>query len=286
MQVLEYLEQRARFLAGLEYITGAEKVIIGIPFDSTTSFRPGARLAPYRVREVSESIEEFSAYQDRSLEDLAFFDAGDVMVPFGNVLESLRRIEYSALGLLEMEKKVFAIGGEHLVSLPLINACHKHYPDLCVVQLDAHADLRNDYLGEELSHATVMRRVFDLLGEDRIFQLGIRSGTADEFAFARDNTRLYRDEVAGAIPSVLEIIGNRPVYITLDIDVLDPAYAPGTGTPEGGGISSRELIHSLHRLGELNVVGFDIMEISPPYDSGDITSILGAKLMREALLLF
>lgn len=286
MQVLEYMEQKAKFLAGLEYITGADKVIIGLPFDSTTSFRPGARLAPYRIREVSESIEEYSMYQDRSLEDLAFFDAGDVVVPFGNIQESLRRIEYSAAGLLEMDKKIFAMGGEHLASLPLIKACHHAYPDLCVVQLDAHADLREDYLGEKLSHASVMRRVFELLGEDRIFQLGVRSGAREEFMFARDNTRMYRDEVIGAIPSVIEIIGARPVYVTVDIDVLDPAYAPGTGTPEGGGISSRELIQSLLRLGELNVVGFDLVEISPPYDGGDITSILGAKIMREALLAY
>lgn len=286
MQVLEYMEQKARFMAGLEYITGADKVIIGLPFDSTTSFRPGTRHAPYRIREVSEGIEEYSMYQDRSLEELPFFDAGDVIIPPGNVQESLRRIEYSAAGLLEMDKKVFAIGGEHLVSLPLIKACQEKYTDMCVVQFDAHADLREDYMGERFSHASVMKRVWEILGPDRIFQLGIRSGAREEFQFARDNTRMYRDEVLGAIPSIIEIIGERPVYITVDIDVLDPAYAPGTGTPEGGGISTRELIQSLHRLGELNVVGFDLVEISPPLDCGDITAILGAKIMREALLLF
>ncbi len=286
MPGLQHLEQKARFMASTDRLEDSDRVLIGLPFDSTTSFRPGTRHAPYRIREVSEGIEEYSVYQDRSLEEVAFFDAGDIIAPFGNVRECLGRIEATAAFLTGMGKKVFGIGGEHLVSLPLIKACHDVYSDLCVIQFDAHADLRQEYLGEELSHATVMRQVVNFLGEGRLFQLGIRSGTRDEFVFAKENTRLYRDEALAAIPGVMETIGQRPVYITVDIDVLDPAYAPGTGTPEGGGISTRELLHCLHRLGELNVVGFDLVEISPPYDSGDITSILGAKLLREALLLY
>ncbi len=262
------------------------KVIIGIPMDATTSFRPGTRLAPYRVREVSESIEEYSVYQDKSLEEIDFYDAGDIIIPFGNVGESLRRIEVVTRGLVQAGKQVYAIGGEHLVSLPLIKSYRHRYPDLVVIQLDAHADLRSDYLGESLSHASVMRHVVEEIGDKNLYQLGIRSATRDELKFAAERTNLYLDQLKNVLDEVIAKIGNHPVYLTLDIDVLDPAFAPGTGTPEAGGFSSRELLQVVHRLGELQVVGFDLVEISPPYEKGDNTSILGAKLLREALLAY
>jgi len=282
----EFLDEKAKFMASSKSYGNSPKVIIGLPMDATTSFRPGTRLAPYRVREVSESIEEYSVYQDKSLEDISFYDAGDVVIPFGNVDESLQRIETVCRGLVEDDKKVFAIGGEHLVSLPLIKAYHQRYPDLVVVQLDAHADLRTDYLGETLSHATVMRHVVQELGDKRLYQLGIRSATRDELKFASARTYLYLDRFLDVLDEVVGKIGDRPVYLSLDIDVLDPAFAPGTGTPEAGGVSSRELLKALHQLSELTVVGFDMVEISPPYEKGDNTSILGAKILREALLAY
>lgn len=282
----EFLEQKALFMASGRDYNQASKVIIGIPMDATTSFRPGTRLAPYRVREVSESIEEYSVYQDKSLEEIDFYDAGDIIIPFGNVGESLRRIEVVSRGVVKDGKQVFAIGGEHLVSLPLIKAYHHCYDDLVVVQMDAHADLRHDYLGETLSHATVMRHVVEEIGDNNLYQLGIRSATRDELQFAKSRTNMYLDGLLGILDEVMDSIGERPVYLTLDIDVLDPAFAPGTGTPEAGGISSRELLQALHRLGELRVVGFDMVEISPPYEKGDNTSILGAKILREALLAY
>lgn len=280
------LEKKASFMASSRDYEHSAKVIIGIPMDATTSFRPGARLAPYRVREVSEGVEEYSIYQDKSLEEICFYDAGDVIIPFGNVSESLRRIEEVSRGLLNDRKKVFAVGGEHLVSLPLIKAYHRQYSDLAVIQMDAHADLRNDYLGETLSHATVMRRVVEEIGDRNLYQLGIRSATRDELNFAASRTNLYRDSLLEALDEVMDKIGGRPVYLSLDIDILDPAFAPGTGTPEAGGISSRELLQALHRLGELEIAGFDMVEISPPYEKGDNTSILGAKIMREVLLAY
>lgn len=282
----ELLEEKASFMASSRDYEQSSKVIIGIPMDATTSFRPGTRLAPYRVREVSESVEEYSIYQDKSLEEISFYDAGDIIIPFGNVGESLRRIEEVSEGLVREKKKVFAIGGEHLVSLPLIKAYHRQYPDLAVIQMDAHADLRTDYLGETLSHATVMRHVVEEIGEKNLYQLGIRSATRDELKYAASKTCLYLDAFLGVLDEVMARVGNRPVYLSLDIDVLDPAFAPGTGTPEAGGISSRELLQALHRLGELQVVGFDMVEISPPYEKGDNTSILGAKILREALLAY
>ncbi len=259
---------------------------IGLPMDFTTSFRPGTRQAPYRVREVSEGVEEYSIYQDSSLEEISFYDAGDVTIPFGNVQESLARMETTARELLAMRKKIFSIGGEHLVSLPIIKAYADYYPELVVIQMDAHADLREDYLGEKLSHATVMRHVLQIVGDKNLFQLGIRSGTREEMQYAQRCSNLYLDEFLSVLYEVKEKIGSRPVYISLDIDVLDPAFAPGTGTPEAAGVSSRELIKALVDLGQLNVVGFDMVEISPPYDIGDNTSILGAKILREALLAY
>ncbi len=283
---MNLIEQKAVFMAASNKLEQCEKVLLGIPFDATTSFRPGTRLAPYRIREVSEGIEEYSLYQDKSLETLDFYDAGDIVLPFGNVNECLRRIENVCKWFLSRGKKVFSIGGEHLVSWPLIKSYHEYYPDLVVVQLDAHADLRKEYLGETLSHAAVMRQVAELLGENRLFQLGIRSCTREELSYAEKNTQLYADRLLDVVDEVKMKIHNRPVYFSLDIDVIDPAYAPGTGTPEPGGFSSREVFKLMQELKSLNVVGFDVVEISPPYDTADITAILGAKIIREALLAY
>lgn len=286
MAKLQWLERKAIFMGSCCNLEEADRVIIGLPMDSTTSFRPGTRHAPYRIREVSEGVEEYSIYQDRSLEEILFYDAGDVSIPFGNIKESLRRMEETAQELLAQQKKIFSLGGEHLVSLPIIKAYAGLYPELVVIQMDAHADLREDYMGEALSHATVMRHVLQLIGTKNLFQLGIRSGTREEMQYAKEYSNLYLDEFLSVIPEVKRSIGKRPVYISLDIDVLDPAFAPGTGTTEAAGISSRDLIKALQELAELNIVGFDMVEISPPYDIADNTSILGAKILREALLAF
>lgn len=286
MQNLKWLERKAIFMGSADSLEESDRVIIGLPMDSTTSFRPGTRMAPYRIREVSEEVEEYSIYQDRSLDEIAFYDAGDVQIPFGNVEQSLARMEDTARRLLAMRKKIFSIGGEHLVSLPIIKAYKEIYPDLAVIQMDAHADLRDNYLGEPLSHASVMNHVLRLVGDKNLFQLGIRSGTREEMQLARRCSNLYLDQFLTVLPEVKQKIGRRPVYLTLDIDVLDPAFAPGTGTPEAGGVSSRDLITALLEMASLNIVGFDMVEISPPYDIADNTSILGAKILREALLAY
>ena len=286
MQNLQWLERKAIFMGSADSLQEADRVIIGLPMDSTTSFRPGTRLAPFRVREVSEEVEEYSIYQDRSLDGISFYDAGDVQIPFGNVAHSLARMEDTARELLVMQKKIFSIGGEHLVSLPVIKAYKEVYPDLVVIQMDAHADLRDNYLGEPLSHASVMNHALQLVGDKNLFQLGIRSGTREEMQLGRRCSNLYLDQFLTVLPEVKQKIGSRPVYLTLDIDVLDPAFAPGTGTPEAGGVTSRDLLTALLDLASLNIVGFDMVEISPPYDIADNTSILGAKILRETLLAY
>ncbi|MGE5551335.1 MAG: agmatinase [Bacteroidota bacterium] len=277
-------QQRTPFLASNGEYETARAVILGAPMDWSVSYRPGSRFGPASIREVSEAIEEYSPYRDKSLFDLAFYDAGDLVLPFGNTAGALDLIETAVRGLLAAGKFPLLLGGEHLVSYPAIRAAHRHYPDLCVFQFDAHTDLRPGYLGQQLSHASVMRLAQNLLGDGRVFQFGIRSGDREEFAFARDHTHLYRGGVLDAVQAAIREIGSRPVYVTVDIDVVDPAHAPGTGTPECGGITSAELLRVFDYLPSLQVVGFDLVEVLPAVDLSARTALLAAVLVREALL--
>ncbi|MGI6557456.1 MAG: agmatinase [Limnochordia bacterium] len=278
----EHLQRRGGFLSAG---SGGRMVLLGVPLDQTTSFRPGARFAPERIREVSEALEEYSPALDRGLDEISFEDLGDLILPFGDLEESLRRIEEAAADLAGQGRLPLVLGGEHLISLPILRGMIRFYPDLVFLQFDAHADLRDEYLGQTDSHATVVRQIVDLIGGERVYQFGIRSGTREEFAFGRANTRFFPGGVDG-LASVLEELAGRPLYLSIDIDVLDPAFAPGTGTPEAGGIGSRELLQALYGLKGLRLVGMDIVEVCPPADPGDITSLLAAKLVREALLLW
>lgn len=284
---MEYLEKKAVFFASRESMEAADNVLIGVPMDFTVSFRPGSRFAPARIREVSEEgMEDYSPVLDRYLDEVGFYDAGDVVIPFGNVAGSLERTYQTARAVYARGKRLFALGGEHLVSRPLIKACAEKYADLCVVHFDAHTDLRCDFMGEELSHACVIRYAAELLKPKSVFQLGIRSGLREEFAWAKEHTNLYLNQLLEPLAEIKAAIGQRPVYITLDIDVLDPAFAPGTGTPEAGGFSSRELFTALYELKSLNIVGLDLVEVSPLCESNDNTSVLAAKIMREAILAY
>jgi agmatinase len=282
----QYLEKLGGFLRSNAGYSDARIVLLGVPMDFTVSYRPGTRMGPQQVRAVSAGLEEYSVYLDKELSEVSFTDWGDVVLPFGNVAESLERIKLVADRILDDGKKPFIIGGEHLISYPVIQAVHRRYPDLMIVHFDAHADLRKDYMGETNSHATVMHKTAKLLGSKRIVQVGIRSGIKEEFDFACKNTYLFRDRVEEAMPQVQEIVSDRPVYISLDIDVVDPAFAPGTGTPEPGGCTAREIVSAIHSLRNCRIVGFDLVEVSPVYDPSGRTALLGAKLIREAILCF
>lgn len=275
-----------RFMGAAPVYDDCKLAIIGAPMDFTTSFRPGARYGPVEIRNVSEGLEEYSPDLDMDLAERNFFDAGDVLLPLGNVTASLKRIGEAAGAVLKDGKKLLVLGGEHLVTLPVVEQAVRLYPELVVLHFDAHADLRDHYLGEKFSHATVMRRVVELVGGNKVYQLGIRSGTREEFQWAKDNTHLFPYEVLGPLEEIKQQIKGLPVYVTLDIDVVDPAYAPGTGTPEPGGCSAREILKALHSLAGLNVVAMDVVEVCPVLDSSQITAILAAKLVREAILLF
>ncbi len=279
---------RSGFLGATGDLERARGVLFGAPMDFTVSYRPGSRLAPQRVREASDVLEEYSLALDADLADHPFYDAGDIAPAFGNVERSLDRIREMARRVVEMGKVPLMIGGEHLVTWPVFQAVRERYPDVRVIHLDAHADLRADYLGERLSHATALRLVADELPPGRVFQLGIRSATRDEVAYARERTVFHPGRVLEPLRAeVLPALdGDAPIYVTIDIDVCDPAFAPGTGTPEPGGITSAELLAAIRAFGGRRVVGFDIVEIAPGLDPTERTVVLGAKALREAILSF
>ncbi len=259
-------------------------VLVGAPFDGTTSFRPGTRFAPPQMRIDSYGLETYSPYLDRDLEDYAICDAGDISFPFGNVTETLSAIRTTISEILCAGKKPVMIGGEHLVSLPAIEAVFAHYPDLHIIHFDAHTDLRQDYMGEPLSHATVMRRVWDFVGDGRLFQFGIRSGTKEEFEWAKTHTHLNKFDFS-SLEDCLSILKDKPVYLSIDLDVLDPSLFSGTGTPEAGGATMKELIDALLLLKPLNLVGADVVELSPHYDPSGVSTAVACKVLREVLLL-
>lgn len=259
-------------------------VLFGAPFDGTVSFRPGSRFAPSRMRDESYGLETYSPYQNADLEDCKICDAGDLDLPFGDTSRALEMIEGIVKYILKAEKKPFMMGGEHLVSLPAVRAAHEKYPDLRVIHFDAHTDLRDEYLGEKLSHANVMRRIWDFLGDGRIYQFGIRSGTRGEFEWAdAGHTFLHRFDVE-EIEKAVSGIGNAPVYVTVDLDVLDPSLFPGTGTPEAGGIGFMELLNAIIKLAPLNIVAEDVVELSPHYDESGVSTAVACKVLRELML--
>ena len=258
-------------------------VIFGAPFDSTTSYRPGTRFASAAIRNESYGIETYSPYQDKDLEDISVFDGGDLELPFGNPDQALADINSFATKILEDGKVPFMIGGEHLVTLGAVEAVFEKYPDLHIVHFDAHTDLREEYLGVEKSHATVIRRCHDLVGDGHIFQFGIRSGERQEFMWAKEHTYLHKFNFE-TLEQIVEELKDKPVYFTLDLDVLDPSQFPGTGTPEAGGVTFLELMDALKLISKLNIVGLDMNELSPPYDQSGASTAMACKLLREILL--
>jgi agmatinase len=258
--------------------------LFGVPLDATVSFRPGSRFGPAAVRAASEVLEEWSLALGESLQEHPFCDLGDVVCAPGDVGGALAAARERTAEVLSGGLIPLVLGGEHLVTLPVLDAVADVHPGLAVVQMDAHADLRDDYLGQRLSHATVMRRVVERVGGGNVFQLGIRSATGEEAAYARAHTRFFPFEVAGPLAGLRDELVGRPVYVTIDVDVVDPAFAPGTGTPEPGGVSAAELLEAIGLLRGLRVVGLDVVEVAPAYDPGGVTAALAAKVLREGIL--
>jgi len=259
-------------------------VLFGAPFDGTTSFKPGARFAPNCIREDSWAIESYSPKLDKDLQELNIYDYGDIDIPFGNTKQTLKKIRKLTTKIINNNKKPIMIGGEHLVTLGSIQSLVKKYPNLKVIHFDAHTDLRDKYIGQKLSHATVLRRIYDLLGNNSIYQFYIRSGLKSEFLWAKEHTYLEKYS-AKTLSKAIEKISDDPVYITIDLDVLDPSIFCGTGTPEPGGISFNQLLKSIYKMQNLkNVVGCDIVELAPKYDQSGVSTAVASKVLRELIL--
>lgn len=263
----------------------ASIVLYGAPFDSTTSFRPGARFGPAAMRHESFGLETYSPYQDRDLMDIRVFDSGDLELCFGSSEMALSDIEKRAEEILNAGKFPLLLGGEHLVTLAAVRAAAAKYPDLHIIHFDAHADLRDDYLGAKLSHACVLRRCHEILGDGHIHQFCIRSGEREEFQFARKHTDFHPFTFEGLKETVRELKEKQvPVYFTIDLDCLDPSVFPGTGTPEAGGVSFMELLEAIRMVSQANVVGADVNELAPMLDASGVSTATACKVLRELLL--
>ena len=263
----------------------ARIVLYGAPFDSTTSFRPGARFGPAAMRHESFGLETYSPYQDADLTDCAVFDSGDMELCFGSSEAALADIEARAAEILADGKLPLLLGGEHLVTLGAVRAAVKKYPNLHIIHFDAHADLRDDYLGAKLSHACVIRRCHELVGDGRIHQFCIRSGEREEFAFAKEHTQMQKFTFDGLEETVAQLKADgTPVYFTIDLDCLDPAVFAGTGTPEAGGVNFVQLLAALRCVCTANVIGADVNELAPMLDASGVSTAAACKVLRELLL--
>ena len=259
-------------------------VLFGAPFDSTTSNRPGTRFGPSALRRESYGLELYSPYQDRDLSDYAILDSGDLELPMGSSALALEAIQERAAEILAAGKVPFLLGGEHLVTLGAFRAVHQVFPDVNIIHFDAHTDLRQEYLGVELSHACVIRRCWDLTGDGRIFQFGIRSGDREEWRWGRDHVSTHPFDL-DTLEDTVKSLGDKPVYFTVDLDVLDPSVFPGTGTPEPGGVTFEALRQAVTLVcSRCNLVGCDVSELSPPYDPSGVSNAVAAKIVREMLL--
>ena len=270
----------AAYLGASQSCEAARVALFGCPYDGTASYRSGARFGPAAIREASQVLETYDPRTKIDLDDCVFCDLGDLEISPGDKAGTLLQIETAARDILAEEKIPAALGGEHLISLPLVKAVYARFSDMVLVQFDAHLDLKDKYLGDRLCHATVMRRVADFLHPSRILQAGTRSGTLEEFEFARKCRILEAN--AEDIP---RWISDRPVYVTVDLDVLDPSVFPGTGTPEPGGVSYGILEDWLLSLNGQTIIGWDVVELAPHWDPTQVSSIVAAKVVRTLMSL-
>lgn len=267
------------WIGSVENYNNARIVMLGLPFDGTCSYRPGSRFAPERLRLASWGLEDYSPVFDKHLDEVMFYDAGELEFPFGNTIKTLEVIEDNARAVFNDNKKYLGIGGEHLVTLPALKACKEKYDNLAVIHFDAHTDLRDDYLGENFSHACVMRRIGEIIGFENIKQIGIRSGLKEEFELMKKFNTLVNNS------SDLDVLSDKKIFLTIDVDVLDPSVLPGTGTPEPDGMLYRELAQWIKFLKKFDIVGADIVELSPDYDKSEVSTAIVSKIVRDVLMI-
>ncbi len=258
----------------------SEIVIVGYPYDSTSSFRSGSRNGPMALRLFSWNLETFSNYQKEDIHTKNYFDMGDVELPYGDIKRTNKIIYENTKKLLKNKKKIISLGGEHSITYPIIKAFNQFYDDFILIVFDAHADLRKDYMGVKFSHACVIRNCAEIIGTKRICQLGIRSFTSEEYEFSKN--LLYFSEDLESFN--FDLIKSKKIYISIDLDLLDPSNIPGTGTPEAGGFTFKEFIHFLLKFKTFDIVGVDVVELSPDHDPSGISAAAAAKLVREIIL--
>jgi len=273
------------FISAKASFAEAKAVILGCPYDGSATFRPGARFGPSAIRKASWGIETYSPYQESDLTQIKIHDMGDLELPLGEKKTSLRLIQEGVRRILSAKKFPILLGGDHLITLPIVEEVHRVYPDVHVLHIDAHTDLRDEYLGETLNHSTVMRKVLNLLSKGRLSQVGVRSGAREEFALAEKIKSILFFDPKSLIRMVNRL-KHTPVYISLDLDVMDAGLLPGVGTPEPGGFTFQELISLFKGLQPLRVIGFDLVELTPDYDPTQISSVTASVILREMILAF
>jgi agmatinase len=289
-----------RFLGASNEAKSGDPVLLGCPYDGTASFRPGARFAPAAIRQASQGLETYSPDLDRDLEDIHFQDLGDLELPFADQPRVFELIRRHVSNILNQNGNPIILGGEHTISIPVVSEILSHHSSIKIIQLDAHLDLRDDYLGDKICHATVMRRIAELVGWENVLQVGIRSGTRDEWQLAKHHhaisnsvvlpaKRLSREDGTGiqtnSVESLSQWVDGNPVYLTVDLDIFDPGVMGGVGTPEPGGWFYRDFIKFIKQIQNIHLVGIDVVELSPLYDPSGASSILAAKVVRELILL-
>ncbi len=267
------------FIGANEDFNSSKIVLLGMPYDCTCSNRAGTRFAPQAARLESIGIETYSVYFDRDMEDTLFYDAGDLEYPFGNAARALEITENNVDCIYNAGKKLLGVGGEHLITLASVKSVLKKYDNLAVIQFDAHTDLRSQYLGEELTHSGVMYKIANLIGYDNIAQIGLRSGEKEEFEIVRKYGTLKTKK------EELDKFKDKNIFLTIDLDVLDPSLMSGVGTPEAGGMTYKELMDWILYLKDFNIVGADIMELAPDIDITKTSTATACKLIREVLML-
>lgn len=267
------------FIGAIENFSDAKTIMMGMPYDGTVTNRPGTRFAPQQIRLESIGIETYSPIFDKDLEDCKFYDIGDLELPFGNARATLDIIKENTFDIYKSGEKILGIGGEHLVTLAEIEAISALKDDIAVIQFDAHTDLREEYLGENLTHSGVMKQIAKIIGFENIAQIGIRSGEKEEFELMKTNStqKFQHNE--------LDKFKNKNIFITIDLDVLDPGIMSGVGTPEAGGLSYNELLGWLKYLKDFNIIGIDVVELAPDIDASKNSTATACKLIRESLML-
>ena len=278
----------AIFMGAQRCIDQSRVSLLGVPYDGTCCFRPGARFGPSAVREDSYGIETYCPQLNLDLEDINFTDIGSLDVPLGDAELTLDYISDATNILLKNNLKPLIIGGEHSITIGIIKSIITNYPDLIMLQLDAHADLRDEWLGSKFSHACTMKRCLEILPSKKIFQIGIRSGTKSEFLEMNNSKRLIQHtlgENAKSLEEALKSFKGRPIYLTFDLDWFDPSIMPGTGTPEPGGYFWGDFAAIIDVIKSHNLIGADVVELSPKLDNTGISSILAAKVIRSLIML-